>query len=114
MRPKTATGFETGSRPKTLTVPASARHKPRMCLIKVDFPAPFSPTSPNTLPRGTCSERLFNAVFEPNLRDKFVMETTDSAKDGSCIRLPSRLLARPPACEVVLHQSANLIFIQIQ
>src|SRR6185295_5527440 len=50
MRPRTETGSETGSMPKTRTVPASARNKPRICLIKVVLPAPFSPTSPNTLP----------------------------------------------------------------
>src|SRR5260370_631859 len=102
MRPKTETGFETGSRPKTRTVPDFARHNPRMCLIKVDLPAPFSPTRPNTLARGTLSEISFNPIFEPNPRDKFAIETTDSTKDRSRIGLP-RLPARSPACEFVFH-----------
>src|SRR5262249_15216551 len=78
----TATGSATGSRPNTRTVPASARSKPRICLIKVVLPAPFSPTNPKTQPRGTYMETLSRAVFGPKRRDKSVMATTDSAEEG--------------------------------
>src|SRR5205814_449654 len=83
----------------------SARSNPRMCLIRVVLPAPFSPTSPNTHPRGTSNDTSFNAAFDPNRRDKLVMATT--AFSESRIDLPSF-----PACsqggDFVLDQPAEV------
>ena len=40
--------------PSTLTVPASFFTRPSAAPISVLLPAPFSPISPTTVPRGTC------------------------------------------------------------
>src|ERR1700678_2983469 len=82
MRPRTPTGSATGSQPNTRTVPVSALSKPRMCLMSVVFPAPFSPTSPKTHPFGTYNDTPSKAVLAPNRRDNSVMATTASADDG--------------------------------
>src|SRR5581483_6252984 len=82
MRPSTPTGSATGSRPKTRTVPASALNRPRICLMSVVLPAPFSPTRPKTPPLGTYNEMLSSTVLAPKRRDRSVMPTTASADDG--------------------------------
>src|SRR5215475_4530153 len=111
MRPKTATGSETGSRPKIRTLPCSARSNPRMCLINVVLPAPFSPTRPNTPPRGTLSETSLSAAFETNRRDKFLMLTTASVESRICL---PRFLAHPARRQIAFQQPANLVLTQIQ
>src|SRR5262249_33809465 len=108
MLPSTRTGSATGFMPKTRTVPDSARSKPRMCLISVVFPAPFSPTRPNTLPRGTSNETSFKASFEPNFRDRFAIDTGDSGT------LPPALLASSPDSQCVLHEAADLVFSKVE
>src|SRR5882724_12288207 len=82
MRPRTPTGSATGSRPKTRTVPDSAFNRPRICLIRVVLPAPFSPTNPKTHPRGTYNDTSSSTVLEPNRRVRLVMAATDSADEG--------------------------------
>ncbi len=104
MRPRTEVASDTGSMPKTLTVPVWARHNPRTCLISVDLPAPFSPTSPNTDPRDTATDTSFRAFFDPNVRDKWAMSTTVSR-----MLLP-RLSGCSPKRKLVLHQPANFLF----
>src|SRR5438874_2024886 len=108
MRPRTETGSSTGSIPKTRTEPVSARHSPRICLIRVDLPAPFSPTRPKTLPDGTLSVTSFNAGLEPNLRDSLLTATT-----GSCIFFPCRL-AGAAACQFGFHEPAYFLFVQVE
>src|SRR4029453_2898112 len=95
MRPKTEGGSETGSMSKTLTLPVSARHNPSTCLISVDFPAPFSPTKPNTDPCAT-SDTSFKADLEPNRRERFVMATAAAAAlcDERLIELSRILFSR--------------------
>src|SRR5258708_5948605 len=66
MRPSVPTGFCTGSRPNTRTVPVWALSIPRMCLIRVVLPAPLPPINPKTPPRGTASETSSSAVLLPN------------------------------------------------
>ena len=53
-------------------------------MSSVDFPAPFSPTSPNTHPGGTASVTSFRAVFPLKRRVRLV--TTAIGADG---RIPS-------------------------
>ena len=67
MRPSVPTGFATGSRPNTRTVPDWALSKPRMCLIIVVLPAPLPPIRPNTPPRGTVSETSSRAALVAEL-----------------------------------------------
>src|SRR5262245_5885632 len=111
MRPKTATGSATGSRSKIRTLPCSARSNPRMCLIKVVLPAPFSPTRPNTPPRGTVSETSWSATFDPNRRDRFLMLTTASVELHICF---PQFLARSAGGQFTFEQPANLVLAQIQ
>src|SRR5213596_4371139 len=108
MRAKTETGLETGSTPKTRTVPASARNKPKMCLINVVLPAPFSPTSPNTLPRGRYSDTSFNTVFEPNVRDRFVMATTASAEEPKDCRSACASIIQSRILSSIAYQFAGV------
>src|SRR5689334_3494021 len=68
MRDRTPTGSATGSRPKTRTVPLSARKSPRMCLMSVVLPAPFAPTRPYTAPRGIDRLTEDRAVRAPKRR----------------------------------------------
>src|SRR5438876_273499 len=108
MRPKTAVGSVTGSRPNTLTLPVSARHSPSRCLMSVDLPAPFSPTRPNTHPLDTARVTSFSAFFDPKLRDRFVTATTGSAPAESP-PWSSRTVLPHVSCrsaqgEFVLHQ----------
>src|SRR5688500_7788038 len=108
MRPRTDGGSATGSTPNTRTEPDSARQRPSRCLISVDLPAPFSPTSPNTLPRGTASVTSRRAFVAPKLRERFVTATT-----CSCTALP-RMLRGAPLGQLVLHDAADLVFGQIE
>src|SRR5262249_26482942 len=68
MRTSTPAGSAAGSRPKTRTVPLVARNRPRTCLMSVVLPAPLTPTSPKTTPRGMVSRTLSSATFGPNRR----------------------------------------------
>src|SRR5215472_10445623 len=108
MLPSTPTGSATGFMPKTRTVPDSARSKPRMCLMRVVLPAPFSPTRPNTLPRGTSNETPFRASFGPNFRDRFPIDTGDSGTFPPC------LFAGSPESQCVLHEAAYLVFGEVE
>ena len=76
VRPRTPTGSATGFRPKTATVPFCAASSPSKCLISVVLPAPFSPTSPNTIPRGTLKDTPLSAVFLPKLRLRLLISMT--------------------------------------
>src|SRR4051812_21559160 len=111
MRPSTPLGSATGSIPNTRTVPNSARHSPSRCLISVDLPAPFSPTRPKTEPRGTSSVTSASACVVPKRRDRLLMVTT--GPEGLRTTLP-RLARGPPHGELVLHQAANVHFIEIE
>jgi hypothetical protein len=93
--------------PEDSHFPVSVRHNPRRCLIKVDFPAPFSPTSPKTQPRGTMRDTSHNAFLGPNLRDRFLISTTSGI-------LLSTFLAESPFRQIVFNESSDLVLIQIQ
>src|SRR5262245_17898268 len=82
MRPSVPTGFCTGSRPKTCTVPDWARSIPRRCLMRVVLPAPLPPISPKTPPRGTVSETSARAVLVSNWRVSRCTSTTGGAAEG--------------------------------
>src|SRR5882672_4425010 len=113
MRPRTATGSETGSRPNTLTVPVCARHNPRRCLISVDLPAPFSPTRPNTQPGVTTTDTSVRAFVPPKLRDRCATAITGSVGRESrswSSRTTFPRLSSPPEREFVLHEPANVVF----
>src|SRR2546428_8264562 len=118
MHPRTAAWSDTGSIPNTLTLPDSARHNPSRCLIRVDLPAPFSPTSPNTHPRGTASVTSFKDWLEPKWRDRFV--TTATCRDDCAGPLASsgttlpRLPCGAAQCQLVLHQPANVDLVEIE
>src|SRR4051812_46975572 len=107
MRPNTATGSATGSIPNTRTVPVSARNRPRTCLIKVVLPAPFSPTRPNTLPRGTSNDTPFKTVLEPNRRERLPSATTDS-------RMFLPLLIGAAERQFVLDEPPDFIFTEFE
>ena len=59
-RPSTA-----GSRPRTRTVPASARRNPSQISIVVVLPAPLGPSSAVTAPRAALSDRPSTAFAVP-------------------------------------------------
>src|SRR3954471_14456742 len=54
-----------GVLPSTLPSPVLALLRPVRSLSKVDLPAPFGPTSADTLPSGTLILQFFNAQNEP-------------------------------------------------
>src|ERR1700761_261807 len=54
------------SRPRIRARPAVGRCSPSSTRIAVDFPAPFGPSSPTTLPFGTLKERASRTVRLPN------------------------------------------------
>src|SRR5690349_8890101 len=76
MRESTAAGFDTGSSPNTETEPDCARNRPITCLMSVVLPAPFTPTSPNTAPRGIESVTPPSASAEPKRRERLRISTT--------------------------------------
>src|SRR5215469_13678675 len=52
--------------PRKRTVPASARYTPARILIRVDLPAPFSPSSAWISPSRTSKSTLSRALLAPN------------------------------------------------
>jgi hypothetical protein len=52
--------------PSNITVPASFSYTPERIFISVDFPAPFSPTIPCTIPRAISMETLSSAFTPGN------------------------------------------------
>jgi hypothetical protein len=52
-------------------------------LSSVDFPAPFSPTNPNTHPGGTASVTSFRALLALNVRVRLV--TVATVDDGEAL-----------------------------
>src|SRR5882724_12358806 len=79
MRESTAPGFETGSSPNTETEPDCARSRPIACLMSVVLPAPLTPTSPKTTPRGIARFTSDSAFAAPNRRDRLRISMTDRA-----------------------------------
>ena len=51
--------------PRTAVLPAVGRTSPRIARIVVDFPAPFGPRKPVTVPGETVNERSSTARVEP-------------------------------------------------
>src|SRR5579872_2116685 len=93
MRPRVPTGFCTGSRPNTCTVPVWGLSIPNMCLIRVVLPAPLPPINPKTPPRGTASEMSSSAVLLPNWRVRRRMSTRGGAEQGKGSFMRSFLVA---------------------
>src|SRR5215218_3922319 len=58
------------ARPRTLISPVVGRRCPMTILMMVDFPAPFTPSRPKTVPRGTRRETFFTASNFPNVRPR--------------------------------------------
>src|SRR5581483_2696939 len=92
MRTSTPAGSAAGSRPKTRTVPLLARSRPRMCLMSVVLPAPLTPTSPKTTPRGMASRTLSSATFGPNRRVSPAISITFAPNSEYAATIGSRLL----------------------
>jgi len=63
--PSSAGAEPARSPPSTVTSPALGAASPTERLSKVDFPAPFGPTSATTCPSGIASVQSRNAVAEP-------------------------------------------------
>src|SRR3954467_8275539 len=59
------------ARPSTRISPAVGRRCPMIILMMVDFPAPFTPSSPKTVPLGTRRPTSFTASNFLNLRPRF-------------------------------------------
>ncbi len=59
-----------GSPPSTRTVPLVGRTTPSIVLMKVVFPAPLSPISPNAVPRGIAMSSPASAVCPPVRRKR--------------------------------------------
>src|SRR5829696_530933 len=59
------------ARPSTLISPVVGRRCPMTILMMVDFPAPFTPSRPKTVPLGTLRETFLTASNFPNLRPRF-------------------------------------------
>ena len=53
--------------PLTMTLPAVGRSSPMIMRMVVDFPAPFGPRKPVTVPGRTVNEMPSTAVFGPYL-----------------------------------------------
>jgi hypothetical protein len=72
--------------PSTVIAPSSARTAPVMTLIRVDLPAPFSPTSACTSPGARSNDTPFSARTPAN---DFRMDETVSSDIGDgegCVR----------------------------
>src|SRR5438093_9642389 len=67
------------SRPATVSLPASGRSAPAMILIRVDFPAPFSPTIACTSPGRRSNDTPRSALTPSN---DLLMEDADSREGG--------------------------------
>src|SRR5512143_3963972 len=52
-------------------LPSDGRRRPVSIRIAVDFPEPFGPRKPKTLPRGTSNETWSTATNVPNFRVRF-------------------------------------------
>ena len=56
---------KTTGRPSTAMLPSSGRSRPDSILIRVDLPAPLSPSRQTTSPGATLSETFSSAMTEP-------------------------------------------------
>src|SRR5262245_54670342 len=92
MRTSTPAGSAVGSFPNTRIDPSAARSNPRTCLMRVVLPAPLTPTSPKTVPRGTLRRTLSRATFGPNRRVRPVTSITLSGESEWMATIGSHLL----------------------
>src|SRR4051812_34892893 len=78
-----STSRKVTSSPLTTIRPESAFWKPAMIFIRVDLPAPLSPSSPSTSPLRRCRLMSRRAVTAPNRLETFSTRRTSSARTSA-------------------------------
>ena len=91
-----------GARPLTVTEPLVGSSSPRIIRIVVDFPAPFGPRKPVTVPGRTVNVRSVTAVVGPyRLVSSWISIMTTTVPNGRLPVIGARSLPRlgktPPA-----------------